>query len=267
MFPGRTEFIEKYGLTVNAFHDRGFACTAIDWRGQGLADRIARNPILGHVENYTDYQQDVAALMAHVEALDLPKPYFVLAHSMGGPIALRALMNGLPVNACAFSAPFWGVQADPLLRLGGWTVTSLATWLGKREMLMPGQSDQLYFLREKFEDNTLTNDRERWDMLMEMAKARPELHIAGPTVGWLYTALRETLSLSKLPSPDVPCLTYVGTNEQTVDVDRIKARMANWPGGELRIIAGGKHEMLMDAPEMCNTLIDGYTAHFEAHLT
>lgn len=39
IFPGRTEYIEKYGLIARELSDQGFHSLAIDWRGQGLADR------------------------------------------------------------------------------------------------------------------------------------------------------------------------------------------------------------------------------------
>jgi len=41
LFPGRTEYIEKYGPAAADFLARGFATVVIDWRGQGLADRTS----------------------------------------------------------------------------------------------------------------------------------------------------------------------------------------------------------------------------------
>ena len=35
LFPGRTEYIEKYGPTAADFLARSYAIVAIDWRGQG----------------------------------------------------------------------------------------------------------------------------------------------------------------------------------------------------------------------------------------
>ena len=34
LFPGRTEYIEKYGLIAAELADRGFATLSIDWRGK-----------------------------------------------------------------------------------------------------------------------------------------------------------------------------------------------------------------------------------------
>ncbi|MFM2355698.1 MAG: lysophospholipase, partial [Pseudomonadota bacterium] len=38
MFPGRTEYIEKYAHVATAMGKAGYATLIIDWRGQGLAD-------------------------------------------------------------------------------------------------------------------------------------------------------------------------------------------------------------------------------------
>ena len=69
LFPGRTEFAEKYGRVARALVARGFAVAVIDWRGQGLSDRQPLNPMLGHVEDFRDYQRDVAALLDLVAEL------------------------------------------------------------------------------------------------------------------------------------------------------------------------------------------------------
>ncbi|WP_236638272.1 alpha/beta fold hydrolase [Mangrovicoccus ximenensis] len=108
-FPGRTEYIEKYGPTARDFMAAGYGFAAIDWRGQGLADRLLSDPRLGHVDRFADYQRDVAAFLAHAGEAGLPKPWFLLAHSMGGAIALQSLEAGLEVRAAAFSAPMWQV--------------------------------------------------------------------------------------------------------------------------------------------------------------
>ena len=64
LFPGRTEFVEKYGVTAKGFLERGFSTVAIDWRGQGLADRALDNRLIGHVDDFLDYQKDVEAVLA-----------------------------------------------------------------------------------------------------------------------------------------------------------------------------------------------------------
>ena len=75
IFPGRTEYIEKYGQIAGTLRTRGFASLAIDWRGQGLAERLLDHPLIGHVARFGDYQNDVATLVKAAEELQMPRPY------------------------------------------------------------------------------------------------------------------------------------------------------------------------------------------------
>ena len=77
-----------------ALQDRGYASLAIDWRGQGIADRMTPNRAIGHVGHFNDYQKDLAAVLTYARERDLPKPYFMIGHSMGGCIGLRSLIEG-----------------------------------------------------------------------------------------------------------------------------------------------------------------------------
>src|SRR5690606_11975198 len=88
---GRAEFIEKYFETVADLRRRGFAVVAFDWRGQGGSQRDLANPRKGHVDDFSLYERDLAAIVDQVILPRCPPPYFVLAHSMGGTILLHAL--------------------------------------------------------------------------------------------------------------------------------------------------------------------------------
>ena len=266
IFPGRTEFVEKYGMSAQAFQDRGYASLAIDWRGQGIADRMTPNRAIGHVGEFADYQHDVAATITYAEKVGLPRPYFLLAHSMGGCIGLRALHEGLDVQAAMFSAPMWGVQMSAALRPLAWGLSTVSTPLGFDKTIAPGQVEEGYALRCDFAENTLTNDPAMWAMFGDQLRKHPDLGLGGPSLRWLNTSLREMHRLSTLPSPSVPCLTYLGTDEAIVDPFRIRARMKDWPEGTLRVIKGGKHEMLMDLPQMRDMIFDETAAFFDAQL-
>lgn len=92
LLPGRTEYIEKYGHTAHDFVGAGFDVLSIDWRNQGLSDRLAPDAMVGHVDRFADFQKDWAAMRSFAAQNDLPKPWYMLAHSMGGCIGLRALI-------------------------------------------------------------------------------------------------------------------------------------------------------------------------------
>lgn len=265
LFPGRTEHCEKYGLAAGDLVARGYSVAAIDWRGQGLADRMNEDRGLGHVGQFPDYQQDVAAMLAHVRDLKLPEPYFLLAHSMGGCIGLRALFEGLPVKAAAFSAPMWGIQVAPVLKPVMWAVTNLARRLGMQDRVMVTQDTKGYLDKVTFETNTLTNDREMFEYMRHQIRSYPDLMLGGPSIHWIDQAKQEMDGLAARLSPATPSVTFLGSDEQIVDPERIRDRMAQWPGGTLVEVETGKHEMMMDAPEMRDRVFDGVTRLFDAH--
>ncbi len=264
IFPGRTEYIEKYGVVAGELANRGLASMAIDWRGQGLADRLTDNPLLGHVDAFPDYQKDVATLMRTARELGLPRPYFLLAHSMGGCIGLRAVMEGLPVQAAAFTGPMWGIYIAPHLKLLAGTLANVMPRIGRGTDLPPGTKIDPYVLSEPFDDNMLTTDAQMFDMMRDQIAAHPELALGGPSYVWLREALAETKHLASRAAPSLPAVTWVGSNERIVDMPRIQERMESWKGGTLEIIDGAEHEVLMEQEDLRNPVYDGLEKLFLA---
>lgn len=265
LFPGRTEYIEKYGPAAADFLARGYATVSIDWRGQGIAERTSDNPLLGDVVDFKDYQKDVDALVAHAKTLDLPQSFFLAAHSMGGCIGLRALTRGLPVKAAAFSAPMWGIQMAAPMRPFAWGISSLSRRFGFETSMAPGQTTQSYVARISFAENTLTSDRDMFNFMRDQLSAHPELGLGGPTLRWLNESLLEMRNLAKIPSPSLPCTTFLGSDEAIVDPSAIKTRMPTWTNGTLHMIAGGRHEVMMETPQIRAEVFDAATALFDAH--
>ncbi|MDJ0630604.1 MAG: alpha/beta hydrolase [Rhodobacter sp.] len=264
LFPGRTEYIEKYGATAGDFAELGYAMAAIDWRGQGLADRALDDRNTGHVMHFSDYQMDVAAMLDAVSAHGLPEPYYLVAHSMGGAIGLRACMQGLPVRAAVFSAPMWGIAITGLLRPVAWSLSWASRRAGFGHRYAPGTKPETYVRDAAFEGNVLTTDRSMFEAMLTQVTEHPDLALGGPSLHWLYEALRETRAMAREPSPDIPVLTWVGSNERVVDTAPIRVRMAHWPGGKLEVVEGAEHEVLMETPATRARIFSGIGAHFAA---
>ena len=264
LFPGRTEYVEKYGLAAADFAARGYATLAVDWRGQGLADRLVPDPRVGHVEAFSDYQRDAEAALVLAAELDLPRPWHLLGHSMGGAIGLAAVMEGLPVASCSFTGPMWGISLAPVIRQIGWTLANVAPRVGFGHRLPPSTSYENYVTRHPFENNVLTTDPGMYDMMRAQIAAHPDLALGGPTLTWLREALKVTAMMAPRGSPDLPCLTILGGLERIIDVDRVHHRMAAWPRGELVVIPGAEHEVMMEGPEVRKLIFDRLVAHYDA---
>jgi len=265
IFPGRTETIEKYGRVAAELLARGYCSVAVDWRGQGMADRLTREPLVGHVDWFSDYQFDVAEVEEALHMAGVPGPRYLLAHSMGGAIGLRALINGLDVTAACFSAPMWGIAIPVHKRAWGWTASWLAVNLGFGHHLVPGESSESYVAETPFEGNLLTTDPEMLDYMKRQLAARPELLLGGPSLGWLYEALTETRRLRTELLPDKPVLTWLGGDENIVDPSAIRALMSRWQGTELETVERARHEVLFEVPKIRNRVFDRTCAFFAAH--
>ncbi len=262
LFPGRTEYVEKYAEVAAVLGAAGLTTLAIDWRGQGLSDRLLPDRMPGHVGHFEEYQRDVAAFVAFATAERLPKPWYLLAHSMGGVIGLRALVEGLPVERAAFSAPMWGISLGASLRPAAWGLSFAARAVGFTDRYAPGTSRGAYQSDTPFESNLLTHDEAQYARLAAQTTAHPDLALGGPSLGWLGAALSECRRLARLPSPATPTVTIVGTDERIVDTSGIRARMAEWPNGRLILIEGGRHECLMETPPRRALALKAVLEHF-----
>lgn len=261
VLPGRTEYIEKYAPLATDLAAFGLTAIAIDWRGQGLSDRLDSDPLIGHVEHFTDYQLDVAAMISHGQ--NLPKPWFLLGHSMGGAIGLRTLMERSDFAAAAFSGPMWGIQTSDFMRPLMWGLCRASRVLGFAKRYPPTTTGpKSYILSEPFKSNGLTRDADTYQLMREQLTAHPELQLGAPSLQWLHEALMDTKDLAGQPSPNIRCFTIMGSEEGIVDVDRVKARMDAWPGSSLHIEQGGRHELLMEDADTRARLTDRIAQHF-----
>lgn len=262
LFPGRTEAVEKYANIAQALTAAGLAVIAIDWRGQGLSDRLAQPASMGHVHHFADYQHDVAALVAQAQESGLPRPWHLLAHSMGGAIGLRALHHGLPVQSAAFCAPMWGIAIPPGKRTLAWMLSTAARLLRLDARFAPGEGPDCYAATAPFEGNLLTSDPTTFARLQDHLRQHPELALGGASLGWLGAALWEMRALTRHSAPDLPALAVLGTDEAIVVPDRIRHRMADWPEGELVEYRGARHELLMEVPAVRDAVIAQVLALF-----
>ncbi len=264
LFPGRTEYIEKYGPTAARLSAAGYACLTLDWRGQGLADRPLDDPFKGHVGRFSEFQTDVAALYRLAEALDLPRPWGLLSHSMGGAIALRTLLGAHPFAAAAFSAPMWGIGLPRPLRAVARPLARLLHDSALSRLYAPGTGPETYVLAQPFADNLLTTDPAVWAMLIEQVGAVPGLILSGPSLQWVAEGILECADLATQPPPRLPVYIGLGAEERIVEPAAVRAQAARWREARLEIFPGAQHELMMEGGATRTGFLDAALALFEA---
>lgn len=266
VFPGRTEFAEKYGRVAGLLVARGFSVVVIDWRGQGLADRPPLNPMLGHVQDFREYQRDVAAVAALEQALGLPEPRVMLAHSMGGCIGLRTLLESGDYRAAIFSAPMWHLQMKAVTRELTSRMTRIAGMVGLGARLLPGAKGAPTPLVVQFDGNPLTSDPAVFDWCVAQLLAHPELGLGGPSMQWTRAAFEEMARLYIAPLPRLPVLTLLGSEETVVSSTVIRNQVAKMPQGVLCALPGARHEIFMERPDLQAMAWEGIDAFLDRSL-
>ena len=189
IFPGRTEWIEKYFETVRDLRNRGFAVALLDWRGQGLSDRALSDRLKGYVGSFSEFDIDLETFMREVVLPDCPPPIFALGHSMGASVVIRAVQRGHRwFDRIVLSAPMIGIALVNSMTVAG-TLLKAARFAGFGDRYVPGRYNGVLDLRP-FAGNILTSDPVRYARNAAILEADPELALGGPTLTWVEAAFR-----------------------------------------------------------------------------
>ena len=139
----------------------------------------------------------------------------------------------------------------------------MANLVGMGTRLPPSTRYESYVLVNQFEDNVLTRDLETYEFMRNQLVDKPELALGGPSMIWLREGLEECKYLARQPSPDLPCLTFIGDNERIIDTAAVHDRMRRWPNGTLDVVPNAEHEVLMERPETRKRIMEMLQAHFD----
>ncbi|MBU2456151.1 MAG: alpha/beta hydrolase, partial [Proteobacteria bacterium] len=158
---GRSEFIEKYKTVAKQLQEKGFQVISPDWRGQGLSSRELENRHKGHISRFDEYVEDLEALYSSViEPQGLP--VYILAHSMGGHIALRFMSkNPLKIEKAVLASPMIDIAIPAMMK-------PVSKFISKRVSKTPFAkkytlgSEDYSIGRAKFKGNNLCHDPENY---------------------------------------------------------------------------------------------------------
>ncbi len=254
---GRTEFNEKYDETAGDLTALGFDVWSFDWRGQGLSTRPLEDRHKGHVSDYGLLIEDLRAVIDHARAAEgeagAERPIVLLAHSMGGLVAMLYLAKGADETAAVvLSAPLLGIGPGAFPVWLAKLLSRLAVLLGfgnrfalTQQRWRPG--------RETFEANPLTGDPDRYAVHQGWFRNKPELALGGVTWGWLDATIRSCEALFRpgvAARIDVPVMLGLAAADVVVSRSAI-ARMADLiPAAVLKTYADAKHEIMMERDDI-----------------
>ncbi|MEM8987144.1 MAG: alpha/beta hydrolase [Pseudomonadota bacterium] len=264
LLPGRVEFIEKYFEVVEELRARGFAVGVLDWRGQGLSTRLLADGVKGHIDDFQTYVDDLRVFL-HAVAREFPGgPLLVLAHSMGGAVALKLMTEGYDgADGVILSAPMTRLIQNPLKRWAAQILSRGACMFGAGEALAPAEGVRA---DEPFPDHTLTHDRERGERFYALKLASPDAVVGRPTYRWLDTAFAATQVFSdpqRLGDVKPPVLIVSPRDERLVDPASHDRIVCDLPDGRLVRIPGARHEILMEEDRYRDVFWEAFDAFVE----
>jgi len=263
---GRTEFIEKYFETIDDFRRRGFGVATFDWRGQGGSQRLIRNPTVGYVETFDDYVTDLMSFHRNILLPDCPPPFNLVAHSMGGLVALMAAARDRLIFERAFlSAPLLGIDGMPLSTA---RVASLAEGLGYLGLgsFPVGRGGDDFPSEDRFAGNVLTSDFRRYMVSVEVYAARPDLRVGKPSIKWsaaAFRAMAEVAQFEFAASVKVPVLMLAAARDQVVSTAAIEHMGLSMRTGRHVVIPTARHELFVEN----DAIRDQVFAAFDAFIT
>jgi lysophospholipase len=247
---GRSEFIEKYFETISDLKTRRLSVATMDWRGQGLSERLLPVREKGHIQDFGVFRADLRLFVAEVVRKRLSPPFILLTHSMGGTPALQMLADGDDCFcAAALCAPMTRLFDGLLRRIAIRLLAGAATRVGLSRYAIAGVKEHSM----SFEGNNLTSDRARHGRFRDLQAAAPNATIREPTYGWVRAAteamddLHRPGRFSKLKTP---VLIISAENDHLVRTSDHRWLAEQSPLIDCVTIKGALHEILMERDEI-----------------
>ncbi len=249
---GRSDFMEKYQAVVEQLISRDFHVISLDWRGQGLSVRELENRDKGYIHSFQCYLDDLYLFYNRV-VIPLGLPVTVLAHSMGGHIALRFMARrGADIKNAVLVSPMVDIVTTPIPRfLAGILAQQMVKW-GMEKFYVPGNGD---YNRKgvRFANNPLSHDPQGfWQEHLCIEKNR-DLALGGVTWGWLKAAFDsiDTLTAKGVAQRiNLPVLLMSAAEDQVVSCKAQAKLCQNLSQGRFVSVPRARHEILNESADV-----------------
>ncbi len=267
--PGRIESYIKYPEVAYDLFQCGYDVFIIDHRGQGLSDRMLEDTHPGHVENFSDYVDDLETLCERELTGSHYLQKFALAHSMGGAI-LTLLLRRQPelFDAVALVAPMFGI----VLPMPEWMAERILNWTETRAGLREGFAlGTGRWHAAPFAVNTLTHSRVRYQRNLRFYADLPALQVGGPTAHWVRESINAGRKILRDAARVTTPMLILQAEEDLVVENQAQndfcaaRRQAGLPceGETPQIISGARHEILFEKDEMRARALNFIVSYFD----
>lgn len=257
--PGRGDAYEKWLEAIDQWAHEGWSVDAADWRGQALSGRLGSDATTGHIDDFSTWVDDYAAIWAEFVAARRG-PHVAIAHSMGGHIVLRAVAEGKArPDAVVLSAPMLGLHPTWLPSRALHQAAKAMCAVGDRTR-PAWKGNEAPELLPHARSYLLTHDRDRYEDEMWWRDARPHLEMGPASWGWIERALASIRTLEApgaLEGVQPPVLLLATRFDGLVSWPAIRRAAQRLPRGELFSFGREcRHEILREADTVRNRALD-----------
>ncbi|WP_345940287.1 alpha/beta hydrolase [Sphingorhabdus sp. Alg239-R122] len=257
---GRGDLYEKYLETFAHFHKAGWNITASDWRGQAGSGRMTDSQYIGHIEDFSVWIDDIRFFFEQWKA-STPGPHAIMAHSMGGHLIARALIEkAVDPDAAILIAPMLGMRGLNLPLPIGHFLTRIMKWIGNPKRPAWKVSEKPASPLE-IRQSLLTNDDDRYaDELFWWGK-RPELVMGPASWNWVeraYASARHIRTKRQWESVDTPVYIVATSADELVRHRNIEEAVERMPKAEmLEFGEEAAHEILREVDAIRDRALAG----------
>lgn len=243
---GRGDFIEKYLETFAHWHQAGWQVTSFDWRGQGGSQGEGAAAAASSFDPMAD---DLAALIEDWRGAGAG-PCVAIAHSMGGHLLLRTLVERRPaLDAAVLVAPMIEVNSAPIPSRLAPDIADTLYHLGLGGLPIWPSSPAFNAVGGRRQRN-LTASRERYEDELWWWAEQPAFDLGLPNWSWIRAAFRSgaaAFTPERLARIDLPILMLGAEHDRLVSAAAIRRVAAALPCAELEMMDDAAHEILRDA--------------------
>jgi lysophospholipase len=267
ILPGRTEPTLKYAEVIYDLKDMPLDFFLWDPRGQGSSERLLPDPDKGYVEKWEDYTDDFKTF--YQRELTQYSKVLILAHSMGGAIALRySQLNPKDIHGFVLSAPMMEIKTDGVPEFAAQGLMGLFKLLGKKKEYVPGGGP--FETPIPFAENRVTHSEPRFLMARTVDTYDPLFYMGAATKNWLYESIQMGKKIKKASErkkiAHIPILMFQAGKDLFSKDKRQQKFCEKHPRCELVRFELAKHEMFQETDSVRNVVMEKAMRFLEENL-
>ena len=249
---GFTENAYKYAELINSLLFSHFSVVAYDQRGHGRSwrDPGVSEPSVTHVDHFEEYVEDLRCVCGHYQS-EMPGPWFLFAHSMGGAVAVLFLEKYLDLfSAAVLSSPM--IAPD----LGG-VPPVIASAISRTACFFGRGRHHPFFMKpysgpEDFETSCAT-DYHRFSWYDSVKASRPEFQNSVPSYRWALESVRVTPKILAPGAPErvrCPVLLFSAETDHSVRPEAQSQFISRVENGRLIPVHHSRHEIFRSTDDV-----------------